>query len=136
VSSPERPLVLVLRFVEEVLHGRDISALDDLLSSDHVDHSGMPLAIPGAAGVRERLEPFFDSFSDVRVGIEDLVAQGDTVAWRWLIRARHTSTFLGLEPTDREIQIAGISFERISSDRIVESWSRSNALEVLLDLRS
>src|SRR2546430_5237861 len=126
MRGSERPLVVVLRLVEEVLQRGDAGALDSILAPDHIDHSGLPLEMPNMGGMKERLEAFFAAFSDPRVSIEDLVAQGGTVAWRWRIRARHTASFMGIEPAGTEVEIEGISLDRIVDDRIAESWSQSN----------
>jgi len=71
------------------------------------------------------------AFPNLHYTIEDMVAEGDKVAWRWMIRGTHNGVYLWLQPTERDIVVHGASFERIAGDKIIERWAIMPDAEVL-----
>jgi predicted ester cyclase len=65
------------------------------------------------------------AFPDLRVKIEDIVAEGDRVA----VRASWTGTHRGLLPmmpspvTNRAVAFTGMVFWRVRGDKLVERWA-------------
>jgi predicted ester cyclase len=54
--------------------------------------------------------------------VDDVLAEGDCLAWRWTARGTHLSEFLGIAPTRRAIVTHGVSVDRFADGRIVERW--------------
>jgi predicted ester cyclase len=53
---------------------------------------------------------------------------------RWSASATHQGPMFGLPATGKTVQITGINIYRIDCGKIVESWSETNALDVLREL--
>lgn len=66
---------LVRRFVEEVQNQHNLAVIDELLSPDFVDRSGMS-NLPGPAGVRGFFTMMFAAFPDMRFTICQQLAEG------------------------------------------------------------
>ena len=64
---------------------------------------------PGTAG----------SPNERRFSVEELVAEGDQVAARFLIAARHDGEFLGAPPTGARVEVPGVNLFRLAEGRIV-----------------
>ena len=113
---------IVRRFLES-LGGNDQATLNELLSADLVAH--MP-AMPGPLSRELMLQGASASsaaFSDQHYTVEDQIAEGDKVATRTRWRATHSAgDFQGLPPTGRQVEVSGISIERIQDGKIVERW--------------
>ena len=45
------------------------------------------------------------AFSDLRFDVEQMVAEGDTVACRLTVYGTHTGPFMGMQPTGRTIAV-------------------------------
>jgi hypothetical protein len=75
--SHRDPKQVVQRLIEEVMNNGDPSALDELYA---------PRLVPAAS---RWIEPFLDSFSDIRMRIVELVAEGETVAGRFACSGTH-----------------------------------------------
>lgn len=71
------------------------------------------------------------AFPNLHYTIEDMVAEGDKVAWRWTMRGTHKGVFLGFPPTEQDVIVHGASFERIAGDKIIERWAILPDAEVL-----
>ena len=66
---------------------------------------------------------FREAFPDFRDSIDIQIAEGEMVATRFTSRGTHRGTFMGVEPTNKELSWTGISIDRISEGKIVESWA-------------
>jgi predicted ester cyclase len=77
------------------------------------------------------------AFPDLRLVIEDMVAEDDKVVARWSLSGTHEGALpaLRLRPTGEEITLTGISIFRIEEGRIVEIWQEADYLGLLNELR-
>ncbi|MDQ2921008.1 MAG: ester cyclase, partial [Acidobacteriota bacterium] len=66
---------------------------------------------------------FRGAFPDVEVGVEDMIAEGDKVAARCSVRAKHSGDHLGLAASNAPVAFTGISIVRIRDGKIVEGWN-------------
>jgi predicted ester cyclase len=66
--------------------------------------------------------------------VEDSIAERDKVAYRWTYRGTHQGELMGIGPTGKEVQITGITIDRISGGRVEEEWNRFDQLGMLQQL--
>jgi steroid delta-isomerase-like uncharacterized protein len=114
---------LARRYEEE--HPREgYQALTDaLLAPDcavYVYAPGIPQPLD-REGWKRVIGMFRAALPDMRHTVEDVLAEGDTVAVRWSGSATQAGELLGLPPTGRHATITGISLYRFAGGRIVES---------------
>jgi steroid delta-isomerase-like uncharacterized protein len=88
----------------------------------------------GPEGVREWITGYRSAFPDLRVIVEEQVAQGDTVVTRWTTEGTHRGELWGIPPTGRPFVITGITIDRFVEDRIAESKESWDALGMLQQL--
>jgi serine phosphatase RsbU (regulator of sigma subunit)/predicted ester cyclase len=128
VSSVEENKALVRRFLEAQANA-DPDPLEELLAPDFVDHSLQPDQEPGREGFIRSVAEEPAIFSNLRVNIEDQVAEGDKVITRFTWRRIHDrGEFLGLAPTGMEIKTTAIVINRVCGGKIVEEWSESTGV--------
>ena len=90
----EENKALVQRYYEEAMG--DLSGIDEVVTSSFVDHHFPPDMPPGPAGVRKFfLEHIAGIFSDVRIEIDFLLAEGDKVDCHFVVYALHTGDGAG-----------------------------------------
>ncbi len=80
---------LVRRLFQDVFNGGDLEAATSLVHADYVQHS--PLAAPGISGLIAFVNDLRKAFLDLRMTIEDLVAEGDRVVARMTGEGTHQS---------------------------------------------
>ena len=124
---------LVRRFLDEVVNGGDARLLAELVATDHVRHAPDG-DLYGPEGVRIDLAEYRSGFPDLHVTVEDLVAAGDRVASRFVLRGSHAGPFLGLAPTGRAVAVAGVCIDRVAGGRLAESWVALDGLGLLRQL--
>ena len=116
---------LVHRWFDEIWTKGRLSAIDDLLAPDAIIHG---LGEPGVntenhSAFRDFVEKFQQSFSDIRIVVEQTVEQDDLVASRWVATMKHTGAELGIAPTGEDVLVTGMSMGRFRDGRMVEGWN-------------
>lgn len=123
---------LILDHYESFVHKQDAEAVRRELAPDFLDHelpSGMPLGPEGALQLRAMLHT---AFPDLRINVEDIVAEEDRVA----VRATWTGTHRGALPmmpvpaTGRRVTFTGMVFWRIRDGKIAERWGTIDRLGI------
>lgn len=71
---------------------------------------------------------------DMDLITEDLIAEDDTVVYRYTIVGTHEGELLGIEPTGREVEIAGMGIARIKDGQLVEGWSNVDIFGLMVQL--
>jgi steroid delta-isomerase-like uncharacterized protein len=74
------------------------------------------------------------AFPDLHFTIEDMVAEGDKVVVRWIVRGTHRGTFQDIPPTGKAVTLTGISLFRVANGRGVEVWTDADYLGMLQQL--
>lgn len=134
-SETETNKRIVRRYLHEVVSRGDPSAIDELVSPSVVFAS--PYTAEPTHGVdpfKQMIQMLHLAFPDMKLVDEDLVAEGDTVASRWVVSGTHHGDFMGHEPSGRRYEITGMSFYRLKDGKIVEGWVNDDSLGMLRQL--
>jgi predicted ester cyclase len=126
---------LIRRWTREAIAEGHLDVFNELLAPDALDRSG-PAPALGVESFKARAAGVRAAFSDIQIVIDDLVVDGDTIAWRWTLTGVHVGSFAGLAPTDRRAALRGVNFQRIENGRVVEHWSMVDVFGALQALRS
>jgi steroid delta-isomerase-like uncharacterized protein len=121
------------RAFEEIMTRGNIAAINELFASDFVGHDTSGGTF-GREEFREGVLAMLSAFSDRQVKIADQVVAGDKVATRWQATGVHAGEFNGIPATGRRVSLTGISIDRITGGRIVESWEVTDDAGLLRQL--
>lgn len=87
-----------------------------------MDHTNP--AFRGQQGVKADFLNTFKIWPDVKVRVEQIVAEGDRVMARCVTWATHTSEVMGVKPTNKKIEVSYWSSYRYNKDGLItESWN-------------
>lgn len=115
------------RWFNEVWNRRDISVIDELIHPDCESHGLMDddgNVRRGPEGFRLLFNAFIGAYPDMNVTIEHTVSEGDKVVLHVTVRGTHTGEGIGIDPTGREVEFAGLCMARVEKGRIVASWNQ------------
>lgn len=74
--------------------------------------------------LRDGFARFYACFRDTRHSLDDVIAQGDKVAARVSVEARHTAELFGIPPSGELIRNDSIIIYRFENGLIRERWCR------------
>jgi steroid delta-isomerase-like uncharacterized protein len=128
---------VVTRFNLEVLGQGSRQAFAELVAEDVVNHAAPPGAPNGAQSmIHFILEILRTGFPDIQVEILDMIAEGDRVATRKVLRGRHSGEFMGIPATGKQVAIKAIDIIRVRDGKYAEHWGHSNLMEVVQELKA
>jgi predicted ester cyclase len=70
----------------------------------------------------------------MRLTIEDIIAEGETVIARWSCRGQHKGELNGIAPTGKQFAISGVTIARFANGKIVEGYVNWDALGLMQQL--
>ena len=123
--------LVVRRFAEECW-GQGAFEVADELVADEVVRNGQQVSRAGLIGVVASIR---SAFPDFHTEIEDLIAEGDRVAWRYSSGGVHTGAPLfGTPATGRAVNWTGTAIVRVEERRIGEIWDNVDLLAIYTQL--
>ncbi len=127
---------LVRQVIEEIWNDGDLELADQVFAPDYVNHGGLiPDLVRGPEAIKVSVALYRTAFPRFRLAVIDLLAVGETVALHW---AAHTTR--GHDGgSDAPDTLCGMTFGRVSSGQIQESWTcweagriKEGALDVMM----
>ena len=118
----------------EVGTGGSLDTLEDALVEVYAHNCILHEAdedIVGIEGLTQFVSMIRSAIPDLRITIEDDMAEGDKVVTRWIGQGTHQGELLGIAPTGNQLTFTGITIHRIEDTKIVEEWSNWDALGVM-----
>ena len=86
-----------------------------------------------AAGLHQLLTA---AFPDLRVEIDDLIAEEDKVAARLLFSGTHQGPFRDFAPTGRPVSFGAIRIYQLADGKVTGSWAYQDSLGLVQQLRA
>jgi steroid delta-isomerase-like uncharacterized protein len=132
--SVEQNKQVVREFIDEVLNRQRVELLDKLVTADYA------LYFPGVAEPMSReafpkfIAAFPAAFPDFSLAVESMVAEGDEVAARFVLKGTHQGEFMGIPATGKKVAVPGHVFYRLRDGKIVDDrpiFDRALMLEQL-----
>lgn len=127
---------VVKRYIDEVVNAGKVDVVDEIVAGDYRlngDAAG-PDLLKSRAGASYTM--LHDAFSDFAFTINELVAEGNTVAARLTFRGTQTGPFAGIPPTGKKVENLSLSFFALTNGQVAEEWTVSDVADVLRQLQS
>jgi len=127
---------LARRDIEEVWNQGKLAFIDELVASNATFHDAN---VPGGKftgphGYQQFVEIYRNAFPDVRITIEDQIAEGDKVTTRWTATGTHKGDLMGVKPTNKRATVTGINIDRFQNGKVVESWGNYDMFGMMQQL--
>jgi predicted ester cyclase len=125
---------LLARYVTEVWDEANLDAIRKFLSPAFERHLSPLLPAVDLEGQIERLAGFRSAFPDIAVTVEEVIAEGDRVAFRSTMRGTHSGEFAGIAPTGVPVTVGLVDVIRFEDGRFVEQWGGPDLFDMLRQL--
>jgi steroid delta-isomerase-like uncharacterized protein len=119
-------------FVDRVFNAHDPERAREFFTSDITFHALTVGDLRGIDTVVPVLTGFIGALSDFRADVQDVIASGDLVALRQVVKGRHTGDLLGMPATGKALQWDAVDIYRVADDgRISEQWAFEDFAAIL-----
>src|ERR687889_602484 len=106
----------------------------ELVSPEFINHEAPPGRDRGPDSMRGLATMLRTAFTDLHFEIEELVAEGDTVAGRLRMSGTHEGPLMGTPPTGRSVRQEHMHFVRFEGGKGVEHWGVRDDLGMMQQL--
>ena len=124
----------VIRRIFDGLNQKDVAVIDELCTPDFVSHDPANPQVRSREDFKQWFTGLSAAFPDLHFSLEDMLAEGDKVAYRFTLRATHSGSWRGAAPTGKPITITAISIARIRDGKSAELWTNTDALGLVQQL--
>jgi steroid delta-isomerase-like uncharacterized protein len=131
----EENKVTARRFFDDVVNGGDLDLIDEQFAEDlafHMPFSPEPLSGPGS--VKLTIAGLRGAFSDFKVVVEDLIAEGDIVVARLTASGTNDGELMGLPATNRPASWSVIHVMKFQDGKIVEDRVQGDRMGLMEQL--
>lgn len=120
------------RFIEEGVTQGKVAVLDELCTPNLIYHNPTRPDARTLEDLKRLVTEDRSAFSDPRVTIEDMIAEGEQVATRLTSRATFTSDLvmptMRVPATGKQITVTGMFILRFADGKVVEVWDQGDDL--------
>lgn len=113
---------IVERFYEELINRENHAVIDELVVPAITIHDPLTGKMTGALALRQLIALFDMAFPGHRVTIHRILVDGEYVTVVHTHHVTHGGEFMGLPPTGRSFDVAGLELLRVVDGQIVEFW--------------
>jgi len=106
--------------------------IDEVVEPEALIRTPLPIEATGAELLKEVFARLHRAFPDLRIAVEDLIAEGDKVVARDTVTGTHQGEYMGLPASGKSITYNEIFICRFAGGRIAETWG---VVDVLSQLR-
>jgi len=102
---------LVERWLFEAVARQKLQLFEELVAGDPEPFKRRAAAL-GAA------------LAELEASLDELLVDGDKVAWRFRVSGVHVAELAGAAPSGRRVTLSGVNFQRLERGRVVAHWTQ------------
>ena len=115
----------------EAVNKGNLDVLREVFAANVTDHDPAPDQGKGPDGFISLFTDMRTAFPDLKIAVENMVADEEQVAIAYTMTGTHKGNFLGIPPTDKKIKARGMQIAKFKDAKIVERWGSSDELGIL-----
>jgi steroid delta-isomerase-like uncharacterized protein len=108
------------------------TTIDELVAPDALIRTPLPIEATGTELAKQVFAHLLRGYPDLRITVEDLIAEGDKVVSRNTVTGTHQGEHLGVPPTGKSVTYSEVIIARFADGRIAETWA---VVDVLSQMR-
>jgi steroid delta-isomerase-like uncharacterized protein len=130
--SAEQNKAIVRQWIEQGWNKGNVNLIDDLYTPNVVQHdAATPVPVTSAEALKQYVGGFLHAMPDLHFTIDDLLAEGDKVLWRFTAKGTQTGDLMTIPPSGRTATVTGMVLFRLANGKIAEVWVNFDALTML-----
>ena len=126
-TTYEENVAMVRRFIHDLWNKGITDTADVLVHPKSVDPSYPEFPV-GPEGAKLAVMMFRNAFPDLYMFVEDVIAEEDVVAIRFVLAGTHLGAFMDIPPTGNTVEVGGCSIFHFGDGQIIERWQEFDML--------
>ena len=131
-ATVSRAHSIVTRIYEEVLNMGKLEQADTLIATEYIDHN--PIGLGGESGIegfKQTVRALRFAFPDLRFTVDQMIVNGDQVVTRTTMQGTHKNSFMGVDPTGKQVTVSGFDIFRVADGVVAERWGTLDGLTLM-----
>jgi steroid delta-isomerase-like uncharacterized protein len=130
--SAEQNKSIVYRWVEEAWNHGNFSSAQSLYPSTYTLHdSSTPEPVVGPHALAAFIGVFRSGIPDLHMTVEQMVAEGEVVSWRFKVEGTQTGELFGTPPSGNRVVVTGTVTSRFENGKWAEDYSNFDLFGLL-----
>lgn len=125
---------LIRRWFTEVWNNKREDAIDEMLDVEGIHHGLDDNPVVGTENFKHFFRNFIDAFPDIQVDVTDVISEGDKIATRYTVKAKHLGSGLGFDKTKKSVEFTGSGICKVKDGKFIEVWNEINFLKMFQQL--
>ncbi len=130
--SQERSAQVMRTYLEEAVGKGNFSVIDEFTAEDFVDQSQPDNR--GPAALFAHVSGFHETFPDVVVDVQHVIASNDQAVGIWRMKATHANPFIGVPATDKTLEFTITSIFSFRDEMLVDYFVVAGLLEAVMQM--
>ena len=118
----EQNKALVRRIIEEIVNQSNFDVVNQLISPEYAYFEPTLGSVRGREGYRLLVTTYRNAFPDLKMTIEEQIAEADTVVTRWRAEGTHRGELMGIAPTGKRVSVQGIVVSRVKNGQLADDF--------------
>ncbi len=127
-------LDVALKFYE-VYNAHKLDLLDEILGPNYVGHVNAH-DIKGIEAAKGFIGGFIEGIPDAKYTVEETLTTEDKVIARWICTGTQTGNFFGSSPSNKGINVNGITIFEIIDGKINQLWNNWDQFTLVQQLQA
>ena len=123
-----------MQAVYEIMGSGNLDELDKYIAADFVEHQLAPGYPEGLEGMKKFMTDLRVAYPDMKMTVEDIVAEGDQMAIRFRMTGTNTGDFMGMKATGKSVNVEGVDWIRVKDGKGVEHWGYMEEMKMMTQL--
>lgn len=110
----------------EAINGGDLQEMRNLVAANCTDHDPATGQVAGPEGYINFFTMMRTAFPDMKVDVEQLVADDECVSFAYKLTGTHRGNFMGFPATEKNIKVRGMQISKFKDGVMVERWGSTD----------
>ena len=128
--SKQKNIEAQTKFGEAVNSG-NLEVMNNLVAANCKENDPADGQAKGPQGYIDFFTNLRAAFPDMKIEVEQLVADDENVAFAYTLTGTHKGDFNGIPATGKKIRARGLQISKFKDGKMVERWGSSDELGIL-----
>jgi steroid delta-isomerase-like uncharacterized protein len=133
IMSAKQNKAILKRLFSEFNKG-NINVIDELFTEDFVDRYPQLGEIPNKEGFKQAFADIRKTFPDWHLSLEDIIAEGEKVAYRFTMQGTDKGGYMGMPATGKKINYTSVGILRFANGKLAERWTLADSMTFMHQL--